>query len=123
MTCGSMRETLGGSRYHDNIFLMCDLNYELVHVTSTSSDERSALLNLLERDLGLTHTVPQVYTWSNTRGSQSKIDYVLFRTPHQQTFDMQVIEESDSVLDSDHRLVTPTEAKTHKVRQVACGLH
>ena len=56
--------------------------------------------------LGLSHTIPHTYTWSNTRGSQSKIDYILYRTPHQQTLDMQVVEESDFILDSDHRLVT-----------------
>ncbi|CAE7653091.1 unnamed protein product [Symbiodinium sp. CCMP2592] len=85
---------------------MADLNYEMLHVTAESSDERSALLNLLERDLGLTHTIPSTYTWSNTRGSTSHIDYILYRVPHQETWDMQVIEESDRVLDSDHRLVT-----------------
>ena len=50
----------------------------LVHVTSESSDERSALLNLLERDLGLSHTIPLSHTWTNTRGAQTKIDYILY---------------------------------------------
>ena len=100
-----MRQILKGSRHHDNLFLMCDL---LVHVTSESSDERSALLNLLERDLGLSHTIPPVHTWSNTRGSQTKIDYILYRTPRSETLDTKVVEESDTVLGSDHRMVILT---------------
>ncbi|CAE7493888.1 unnamed protein product [Symbiodinium sp. CCMP2592] len=102
----SMCRLLGNSRYHDNIFVMADLNYELFRTTAESSDERSALLNLLERDLGLTHTLPTTHTWSNTRGSASRIDYILYRVPHQETWDMQVVDESDRILDSDHRLVT-----------------
>ena len=101
-----MRQILEGSRYHDNLFLISDLHYELLHATSELSDERNALLNLLERDLGLSHTVPSTFTWSNTRGSCSKIDDILYRTPHVDTLDMQVVEESDHIMSTDHRLVT-----------------
>eukprot|EP00439_Symbiodinium_sp_Y106_P075526 s1538_g15.t1 len=69
---------------------MTDLNYELVHATAEMADERSALLQLLLRDLGLSHTKPTEATWSNSRGSSSKIDYVLYRTPSQETLDQGV---------------------------------
>ena len=102
----ALREVLLGARYHDNIFVMSDLNYELIDLTAEMVDERSTLLHMLVRDLGLSHTRPNTFTWSNTRGSSSRIDYILYRTPHQQTCEEQVVDDSDHILPSDHRLCT-----------------
>ena len=122
-----VRQILEGSRYHDNLFLMCDLNYELLHATAELSDERSALLNLLERDLGLSHTVRNTFTWSNTRVSCSKTDYILYRTPHVDTLDMQVVEDSGHIMNTDHRLVTlcvsvgKCNKRRARQRRIKCG--
>ncbi|CAE7825391.1 BXL5, partial [Symbiodinium necroappetens] len=122
----AMREILEGTRYHDNIFILSDLNYELVDLTSEMADERSALLNLFIRDVGLSFTKPCMYTWSNTRGASSRIDYILYRTPHQTTLDEQVVPESDVLIGSDHRLCTlcvSTGAgiKRRRQKRTKCG--
>ena len=123
----AMHDLLANSRYHDCIYLMTDLNYELVHATAEMADERSALLQLLLRDLGLSHTKPTEATWSNSRGSSSKIDYVLYRTPSQETLDQGVATGSDELLGSDHQLITFCVAvnkgprKRVRQRRTNCG--
>ena len=123
----AMHDLLATSRYHDCIYLMTDLNYELVHATAEMADERSALLQLLLRDLGLSHTKPTEATWSNSRGSSSKIDYVLYRTPSQETLDQGVATGSDELLGSDHQLITLCVAvnkgprKRVRQRRTNCG--
>ena len=98
-------------RYFDSILIGADLNLELMHAPlSTSSSEdpdgRVVLLNFLVDELGLSHTFPDRATWTNSRGSESRIDYLLYRLPGQRTLRQEVHEDTAEILGSDHRLCT-----------------
>ena len=94
-------------RIHDTLILGCDANYELSadHPTNHQADERKAMWALLQQDLGLQCTNPSVPTWTNTRGAQSKIDFLCYRTPSPATLYDKVALDSDTVLGTDHRAV------------------
>ena len=65
-------------RLQDSLIICMDCNYELGAPERTLSanacDERSLLSDLLIKSHGLEFWAPDSYTWSNTRGSISKID-------------------------------------------------
>ena len=71
------------------------------------------MLQHFVKSFGVSHTMPHAHTWSNTRGSHSRIDYLLFSTPYQETLDQGVVTPSDAILRSDHRLVWASTA-SHK---------
>ena len=60
-------------RYQDVISICADLNYDVLDTVNV--DERGVPFGQLLRELGLSCTKPNGPTWSNTRGSQSRIDY------------------------------------------------
>ena len=72
-------------RLHDNVVLLLDTNYELgaveFHLQPNNADERGFIMSGIVQQFGLVHTHPSVFTWSNSRGSQSKIDFILVSTP------------------------------------------
>ena len=80
-----------------------DTNYELA--STDRSDEGEVYAKLLLRNFGLTHTSPSSYTWSNTRGSQSKIDYIFLSSPDNVIASQDVLIDSDVLLGADHRAV------------------
>ena len=94
-------------RISDSIVLLIDSNYELGPperiVDPNSIDERGFLASSWIQHYGLTHTQPPVYTWSNQRGSCSKIDFVL--VGGSSISSEKVFEDSDHVLGCDHRAV------------------
>ena len=94
---------LKGRRYHDVVVLTMDTNYELA--STDGSDETEVYAKLLLRNFGLTHTSPSTYTWSNTRGSQSKIDYIFLSSPDNVIASQDVLIDSDVLLGADHRAV------------------
>ena len=119
-------------RYFDVLTFAIDTNYELGAVerrsVSASPDEREVYATLLLRNFGLVHTHPDMYTWCNTRGSESKIDYILLSSPHSQFSEQQVHEDSNFLLGSDHRAVSacfnrlaPTSSHRPKRRKNRCG--
>ena len=99
----SLREFLHDIQSADSLLLACDLNYEFVHVSPQTQDYRGLLLQLFLRDFQLSSTLPQECTWSNTRGSSSRIDYVLFRVPEMLCYDERVHRDSAAILSSDHK--------------------
>ena len=94
-------------RISDSVVLLIDSNYELGPperiVDPNSIDERGFLASSWIQQYGLTHTQPPVYTWSNQRGSSSKIDFVLVGGGS--ILSEKVFEDSDHVLGCDHRAV------------------
>ena len=76
---------LSRRRLHDTVIILHDTNYELGPVESmenpNSSDERGFLSRSIMQQHNLIATKPSDYTWSNTRGSKSKIDFILVSTP------------------------------------------
>ena len=106
---------LRSRRYFDVLTFAIDTNYELGAVesrTNTASDERELYAGLLLRNFGLTHTCPETFTWCNTRGSESKIDYILISSPSGGFSQQQVLVDSNFLLGSDHRAVTASFART-----------
>ena len=97
-------------RIHDNIVLLLDANYELgeveYHLDPNASDERSFLAAGIMQQHGLVATRPDVYTWSNQRGSESKIDFVLACTPSGELLGQTVHENTNFLLGCDHRAVS-----------------
>ena len=65
-------------RLHDTVIILHDTNYELGAVEDmshpNSSDERGFLARAIMQQHNLVCSKPDVYTWSNSRGSSSKID-------------------------------------------------
>ena len=55
---------------------------------------------------GLVSTRPEVYTWSNQRGSESKIDFVLVCSPSGERLSQSVHVNTDFLLGCDHRAVS-----------------
>ncbi|CAE7472602.1 unnamed protein product, partial [Symbiodinium necroappetens] len=120
------------SAYFDVLTFAIDTNYELGAIESRSAaaspDEREVFATLLLRNFGLVHTRPAVYTWCNTRGSESKIDYILLSSPHSQFSEQQVHADSNFLLGSDHRAVSacferlaPPSSYRPKRRGNKCG--
>ena len=93
-------------RYHDEIFLCADLNYDILDITNV--DERGIPFGQLLRVLGLEHSRPLEPTWNNTSGSSSRIDFLLFMLPSMQKHDDRVLVGSDSIIGSDHCAVSIT---------------
>ena len=122
---------LRSRRYFDVLTFAIDTNYELGAVesrTNTVSDERELYAGLLLRNFGLTHTSPETFTWCNTRGSESKIDYILLSSPSLGFTQQQVLVDSNFLLGSDHRAVTasftrgaPCSPPRPKRRSNLCG--
>ena len=91
-------------RYHDLVCLCADLNYDILDIVSV--DERGVPFEQLLRDLGLSHSKPTPPTWSNTRGSQSRLDFLLFSLPSMIKSDDRVHVGSDDIVGSDHCAVS-----------------
>ena len=88
------------------IFLCCDLNYDILDIVNV--DDRGVPFGELLRTLGLQHSRPSSLTWSNTTGSSSRIDFLLFSLPTMTARDDRVLVGSDHVLGTDHCAVTIT---------------
>ena len=91
-------------RFHDTIGICADLNYDVLDIVNV--DERGVPLGKLLRELGLSFSKPSHSTWHNTRGSESRIDYLLFSLPSMQVQDDRVHLGSDEVIGSDHCVVS-----------------
>ena len=87
-------------RHHDEVFLCCDLNYDILDIVNV--DDRGVPFGELLRTLGLQHSRPSAPTWSNTTGSSSRIDFLLFSLPTMTSRDDRVLVGSDHVLGTDH---------------------
>ena len=101
-----LRELLHGMRYMDRIQILADLNLDLMSLHSNENDERRVLLEGFLAEFALDRTHPHKPTWSNSRGSNSRIDYILFSGGTRQAIWSEVLEDSDIVLGSDHRCCT-----------------
>ena len=101
---------LHNRRLHDTVIILHDTNYELGSVESmtdpNSSDERGFLASGIIQQHGFVSTSPTDYTWCNSRGSHSKIDYILVSTPTSELLQDKVHLDSDYLLGSDHRAVS-----------------
>ena len=93
-------------RHHDEVFICCDLNYDVLDIVNV--DDRGIPLGQLLGTLGLQHSRPSSCTWSNTTGSESRIDFLLFSLPTMSSCDDRVLQGSDQVIGSDHCAVTIT---------------
>ena len=106
-------EFLHARRLHDALIICIDANYELgapeLTTDASACDERSAVSNMLIRSHGLEFWPPPEPTWSNTRGSSSKIDYVLASQPLVAESYFRVVPESDVLIGSDHKAVVLTQ--------------
>ena len=71
-------------------------------------EERFVLLEDLVLNYALALSRPDEPTWQITRGSQSRIDYILYRVPQAQLRDDTVAAGPEEVLVSDHRLILVT---------------
>ena len=104
-----LEQALRYRRIHDSVVILTDTNYELglPHelLDPNSSDERGLIVGNILRDHGLVSTKPQTHTWSNTRGSHSKIDFVLLGSTGLAFSSQGVFDNSDYQLGSDHRAV------------------
>ena len=125
---------LARKRIHDELVLLLDANYELgeveFHIDPNNSDERSFLATGLMQQHSLIATRPDVYTWSNQRGAESKIDFVLVSSPSQELLSQQVHANTDFLLGCDHRAVSacfksfglpPSPSKRPKRQKNRCG--
>ena len=97
-------------RFQDLVVCTVDTNYELGSSPASGStsptDEREVYSQLLLRDHGFVHTRPETFTWCNTRGSSSKIDFVLLSSPKNVLHHQYVSTESNYLLGSRHRAVS-----------------
>ena len=91
-------------RFHDTIGICTDLNYDVLDIVNV--DERGVPFGKLLRELSLSFSRPSHSTWHNTRGSESRIDYLLFSLPSMQVQDDRVHFGSDEVIGSDHCVVS-----------------
>ena len=103
-------------RLQDSLIICMDANYELGAadriMNANSCDERALLASLIIKSHGLEFWPPDDYTWSNSRGSYSKIDYVLSSQPLVESSFFRVVPASDVVLGSDHRAVMLSQSLT-----------
>ena len=115
-------------RFQDSVLVLHDTNYELGAVehcmNPNSSDERGFIAADIQQKFGFVHTRPDSYTWSNSRGSQSKIDFIMVSTPAINLTSDTVHTESDYFLDCDHRAVSasycvmgPSKTKAPRTRR------
>ena len=106
-------EFLHARRLHDSLIICIDTNYELgaAELTADASacDERCSLSNILIRSQGLEYWPPDDMTWQNTRGSETKIDYVLASQPNVAESYFRVVPDSDVLIGSDHKAVLLTQ--------------
>ena len=105
-----LENVLQRRRLHDNVVLLLDTNYELGavehHLQPNNADERGFIMSGSLHQFGLVHTRPSAFTWRNSRGSESKIDYVLVSTPSIDLMSDVVHVDSDFLLGCDHRAVS-----------------
>ena len=129
-----LEQLLQKRRMHDTVVLLLDTNYELgaveFHLQPNSADERGFIVSGIIQQFGFVHTRPLTHTWSNSRGSQSKIDYVLVSTPSIELCTDSVHVDSDFLLGCDHRSVSasfkifgPQKTKNKRNKRVPnkCG--
>ena len=97
-------------RLHDTVIILHDTNYELGAVEDmshpNSSDERGFLARAIMQQHNLVCSKPDVYTWSNSRGSSSKIDFVMVSNPAGVIVQDVVHTSTDYLLGCDHRAVS-----------------
>ena len=91
-----------GLRYHDAGCIGADLNLEVFQ--DTAQDERRVHLEdvLLNHALSISH--PHGPTWSNSRGSSSAIDYLMYRAPPDTLVD-KILSGPENVVGTDHKPV------------------
>ena len=115
---------LSKRRLHDTVIILHDTNYELGPVEfmahPSSSDERGFLARSIMQQHNLVSTKPSDYTWSNTRGSTSKIDFILVSTPIEELLLDKVHLDSDFLLGCDHRTVSVAFRQANPTRSHAC---
>ena len=129
-----LENALKNRRLHDNVVLLTDSNYELgfPHEMQdpNSSDERRLIAGAIMQNHGLVATQPSVYTWSNQRGSSSKIDFVLLGSVSSSFSSQGVFQDSDFQLGCDHRAIyatfellgKPPTSRRHRSRKInKCG--
>ena len=96
-------------RHFDSALVLVDTNYELgppeALLDPNSIDTRGFVAGGILQQHGFLHTSPDTHTWSNNRGSVSKIDYVLVSGPSLHISSQRVYLDSDFVLGCDHRVV------------------
>ena len=96
-------------RFSDTVVVLIDTNYELgspEHLSDPNSiDERGVVIGGILRQHGFLHTLPETYTWSNNRGSFSKIDYVWVSGASLSISSQRGFQDSDFILGCDHRAV------------------
>ena len=92
-------------RYHDVLLGGADLNFDVHAHDQGGGEERLSLLG----DLALSHAIsvtrPGQATWQNSQGSQSRIDYLLYRAPQAEVVEDEVVVGPEELLDMDHRPV------------------
>ena len=101
-----LRELLHGMRYMDRAQLLSDLNLDLMSLHANENDERRVLLEGFLSEFGLDRTYPHEPTWSNSRGAHSRIDHILFSGGSRQPIWSEVLQDSDTILGSDHECCT-----------------
>ena len=80
-TTQDLRRVLSGLRYTCEVYIGADLNVDSDSSDSPSEFERHLLLQQWMLDWQLSISRPDKPTWYNTRGSSSRLDYVLARVP------------------------------------------
>ena len=105
-----MEQLLKNRRLHDTIIILHDTNYDLQALENmehpNQADERGFIIRGIMQQFGLVSTKPNTFTWSNSRGSTSKIDYILVSTPTINLVRDNVHEDTDFLLGCDHRAVS-----------------
>ena len=93
-------------RYMDRAQLLSDLNLDLMSLHANENDEMRVLLEGFLTEFGLDRTYPHKPTWSDSRGSHSRIDDILFSGGSRQPIWSEVLQDSDTILGSDHKCCT-----------------
>ena len=93
-------------RFSDSVAVLIDANYELGPpeqlLDPNSMDERGFIAGSILQNHGFVHTQPDMYTWSNQRGSSSKTDYVWVAGASLSLSGQKVFADSNHVLGCDH---------------------
>ena len=100
---------LRSRRHMDSAVAMVDTNYELGPIEQLLDpnlvDERGCIAGSILQQHGFVHTRPSEFTWTNFRGSVSKIDFIWFSGPTLDIADQRVFLDSHEILGCDHRAV------------------
>ena len=104
-----LEHILRSRRHMDSIVTLIDTNYELGPIDQlldpNLADERGVIAGSILQQNGFVHTRPDTFTWTNSRGSVSKIDFVWISGPSLDIADQRVFLDSHHTLGCDHRAV------------------